>query len=378
MSELFRSIVPENVQKLRPYQPGKPVEELERELGITGAIKIASNENPLGPSPRAIEAARRAVAGVHFYPDDCFQLRRELSMRLGVGPSELCFGAGSEEIIHMVVQAFCRPKVDQVLTHQYAFISYRLAAQVRDVPLVEAPVTDDLRCDVDALIDRIDSRTRVIFLATPNNPTGAHLERAELERLLDALPERTLLVVDEAYHEYARAGDPDYPSSQGYRLGDRRGILTLRTFSKVYGLAGLRVGYAVGDPEICGYIDRVRRPFNVSSVAQAAALAALGDDEHVRRSTEAATAGIAALRSAVEALGLRSYPSLANFVLVDVGQKAEPVYEALLQRGVIVRPMGAWGLDRCVRISVGTPEQTERACLALADVLAPRPGHRGP
>lgn len=366
----FDTLTPAHIRSLAAYQPGKPIEELERELGITGAIKIASNENPMGPSPLAVEAAERALREAHFYPDGgAHVLRRAVSERLDVDPDELVFGAGSNELIYLIINTFCRPGHDEVLTHKYAFVSYRLAAHSMGVDFVATDVDDGLRCDIDALIAGLSERTKVVFLANPNNPTGAHLTASELERVLEAMPERAILVVDEAYHEYAAPQDPSYARSQGYRTGDRPLIITLRTFSKIYGLAGLRVGYGVGDRRLCERINRVRRPFNCNAIGQAAAAAALADGEHVARSQQAAAQGIAAISAAAERVGIRAYPSLANFVLVGVDRDAGAVYDALLRSGVIVRPMGAWGLPEHLRISVGTPEQTERVERALADVL---------
>jgi histidinol-phosphate aminotransferase len=373
MSSFFDSVAPAYIRDLPTYQPGKPVEELERELGIRGAVKMASNENPMGPSPLALEAATRAMTRAHLYPiDDAFYLRRALAERLGVAPGALIFGAGSNEIIYMIVHALCRPGQDEVLTHQYAFITYRLAALARGVSFVEAPVTADLACDVDALIAAMGPRTKVVLLANPNNPTGAHVRTRDFERILAALPPQAVLVMDEAYHEYAVSAGPaaEYPSSQAYQSEREPRIITLRTFSKIYGLASLRVGYGIGHPRVLGYVERVRHAFNVSSVAQAAALAALDDDAHVARSQEAARAGIDMLIEGTRRLGLRPYPSLGNFVLVDAGRDAEPLYQALLQKGVIVRPMSAWGLPRHVRISTGTHADTERALAVLAEVVA--------
>lgn len=362
--------VPDHVGQLRPYQPGKPIEELERELGIQGAVKMASNENPLGPSPRAVEAVRAHLAAAHLYPDgSAFALKRALAERLEVAPDELVVGAGSNEIIHLLVDTFCQPG-DQVLTHDYAFISYRLAAQARGIEAVTAPVTAELRCDVDALCAAMGPRTRLVFLANPNNPTGAHLRRDELERILEAAPPGALVVVDEAYHEYATALDPGgYPPAQPYRKDVPR-LVVLRTFSKIYGLAGLRIGYAVCDRRVAGYIDRVRRPFNASSLAQAAARAALEDTEHVARSVEAARTGLARLAAGLSGHGLTVLPSLGNFVLVGVGREAAPVYQGLLTRGVITRPMGAWGLPRHLRISLGAAAEIDRVIDAMPAVLA--------
>jgi histidinol-phosphate aminotransferase len=360
------------VRALSPYQPGKPVEELERELGITGAIKVASNENPLGPSPRAIAAAGAALADAHYYPDSGqVVLRRALAARLGVTPAEVLVSNGADDLLHHLVSAFCRPGVDQVVTPRYGFISYRLAAQLRDVPFVETAATAALRPDVDALCAAFGPATRVVFLGHPGNPTGAALTRAELERVLAAAPPHAIVVLDEAYHEFARVLLDDYPSGLDYhRRGARRSLVVARTFSKAYGLAGLRVGYAVADPGLVGYLDRVRRPFNVNSIGQAAALAALDDDDHVARTVELTRSGMAFLRRELTALGAVAHPSAANFVLVDVGREAQPCYEALLRRGVIVRPMTAWGLPRCVRVSIGTAEQCERVVAAFRAVLA--------
>jgi len=364
----FANLVPPHIETLSPYQPGKPIEELQRELGIADIVKIASNENPLGPSPKAVEAATRSLADLNMYPDGgCYALRAALSERLEVGPDHLAFGAGSDEIIAMIVRAFCGP-TDQVVTHQYAFISYKLAAAAAGVEFVEAPVTEDLACDPDALIASFSERTRVVFLANPNNPTGSYVTRPDFERILEAVPARALLVMDEAYHEYATEIADDYPRSMEYQA-DKPLLLTLRTFSKIYGLAGLRVGYAIGHPRVTNYINRVRRAFNVTSAGQAAALAALDDDAHVNRSRTENASGVAKLKTAAEGLGLRAYPSLGNFVLVDVGRDPVPVYQSLLERGVIVRPMVAWGLKQHLRISVATDAATERVTTALADVL---------
>ncbi len=360
--------VPDNIEALAPYQPGKPVEELERELGISGAIKLASNENPLGPSPRGMEAARAAMSGANRYPDGGgYRLRRALAARHGVGMDEIVLGAGSNEIIDLLVRAFCRPGVDEVVTHRHAFMMYAVSCQAHGVTMREAAVTDELGCDVDALLGAVTPATKLVFLPNPNNPTGSYVPRAALERLLAGLPPGVLLVADEAYFEYARARE-DYRTAEGYR-GPERPIVTLRTFSKAYGLAAMRVGYGIADARIVGYLDRVRMPFNVSTAAQEAALAALDDEEHVRRSIEVNAAGMARLRQGLAALPVRVYPSLGNFVLVDLGRDAAPVYAALLERGVIVRPLRPLGLPRHVRVSVGTSEENERFLRTLAEVL---------
>ncbi|WP_428268342.1 histidinol-phosphate transaminase [Haliangium sp.] len=371
MSSFFDTLAPDHIRELRPYQPGRPIEEVERELGITGAIKIASNENPLGPSPRAVEAATQALATAHLYPDGgAFYLRRALAERRGVTSEQLVFGAGSNELIYLILMSMCRPGQDEVLSHQFSFLSYRLAAKALNLPIVEASVSDDLSCDPDALIAAMGPRTKVVLLANPNNPTGSRVPTADFERILAALPPQAVLVMDEAYLEYAIATEQadDHPLAQSYIPQDPR-IISLRTFSKIYGLAGLRVGYGIGHPDVISVIERVRRPFNVNSVAQAAALAALDDEEHVARSQTSAQAGIAVLTEAARGLGLRPYPSWGNFMLVGLGRDAAPVYEALMKKGVIVRPMGAWGLPEHLRISIGTETEIERVSASLAAVL---------
>jgi histidinol-phosphate aminotransferase len=370
---LGRFTVPDHIARLEPYQPGKPTEELERELGITGALKMASNENPLGAPTVALEAARRAMADAHLYPDSAScALRQKLAERLGVDPDEIVVGSGSNELIHILVRTFCTPGKDVVVTHRHAFISYVLAARTHGVEAIEAPLAPDLRCDVDALCDAFGPRTRLVFLANPNNPTGAHLTRGELEQILERAPARALVVVDEAYHEYAvalAAGQAlDYPVSLAYRAM-RPGLVTLRTFSKVYGLAGLAIGYAICDRRAAERLNQTRRPFNVNGVAQAAALAALDDDGHVARSCAAARAGLAELADSFSALGLAVYPTLGNFILVGVGRDAAPVYQGLLRRGVITRHMAAWGLPQHLRVSLAAPPGLARAALAMRAVL---------
>ncbi|HTE52904.1 MAG TPA: histidinol-phosphate transaminase [Kofleriaceae bacterium] len=361
--------VPEHVERLEPYQPGKPIEELERELGIAGAVKMASNENPLGPSPRAMDAARRALSDSYLYPDaTCFALRRALADRLEVDPDEIVVGGGSNELIYLAVRTFCTPGSDTVVTHRHAFVSYVLSARTQGVDVIETPVGPDLRCDVDALCAAFTPRTRIVFIANPNNPTGAHLTRAELEQIFERAPARALVIVDEAYHEYAAALDPDYAASLPYRSA-RPAVVVLRTFSKIYGLAGLRIGYALCDRRAARRINQARRPFNVGSVAQAAAVAALDDEAHLARTCEAARDGLAALARGFAGLGLTVLPSLGNFVLLGLGRDADAVYRGLLQRGIITRPMAAWGLPQHLRVSLAMPPDIARAVEAMSAVL---------
>ncbi|HET7504477.1 MAG TPA: histidinol-phosphate transaminase [Kofleriaceae bacterium] len=362
--------VPPHVASLDVYQPGKPIEELERELGITGVIKVASNENPLGPSPRALAALPAALLQLHRYPDaGGFALRRALAARLGVDLGQVALGNGSNDLLYQLVLATCEP-TDEVLSHRFGFLSYRLAAQVVGRPFVAAPATAELACDVDELIAAITPRTKLVVVGTPNNPTGTVITRAGIDRVIDALPGRALLVIDEAYAEYAAMWpEVDHADGLAAQRRDRR-VIVLRTFSKVYGLAGLRVGFAVADRGVIDVLGRVGRTFHVGSLALVGALAALDDDEHVARSAGHARRAVERYTAEIRGPEVRLYPSLANFVLIDCGRPSTPIYERLLKRGVIVRPMAAWGLPNHLRISVARDEDMPRVIEALNDVLA--------
>ncbi|MDX2091808.1 MAG: histidinol-phosphate transaminase [Kofleriaceae bacterium] len=373
MTDWFDEYIPRHVRDLDVYQPGKPIEELERELGITGAIKVASNENPLGPSPKALAALPAALSQLHLYPDaGGFALRRAIAAKLSVEHSisagQVALGNGSNDLLYQLVLATCEP-TDEVLSHKYAFLSYRLSAQVAGRPFVAAPTTSQLACVVDQLSAAITPRTKLVVLGTPNNPTGAVVTKAGAEKILAALPPRALLVIDEAYQEYAAAW-PEVDKVDGLELlrCDRR-VLVLRTFSKIFGLAGIRVGFALGDQAVIDVLGRVGRTFHVSSLAQVAAIAALDDDEHVQASARHARACIERMRAEIQVPNGLVYPSVSNFVLIDCGRPSKPVYEALLRRGVIVRPMAAWGLAAAIRVSVGREDEMPRVIAALNDVL---------
>jgi histidinol-phosphate aminotransferase len=368
-------LCPPNILALDPYQPGKPLSELQRELGGSwpeeGAVKLASNENPLGPSPAAVDAARAAIQDAHRYPEgSAFDLRRGLSAALKVPEAHLVLGAGSNEIIDLTVRAFCVPGADEVAAPAHAFVCYRLAAQTHGCRYRECPPRDDLQVDVDALLGVVTPQLKVLFLANPNNPTGAYLGRDGLGRLVRELPPRVILAIDEAYFEYGRAAD--YPDALALLSGRER-MIVMRTFSKIHGLAGLRAGYAVAAAPIASTLQRVRLPFNVSSVAQAAALAALGDRAHVARSQALNRAELPMLSAEVERLGCRVFPSQGNFLLIELPRAGEMagarVYEQLLRRGVIVRPLGPYGLTRHLRITVGTAAENQRLLSALRGVL---------
>jgi len=363
-----RPLVPANIAALAPYEPGKPIEEVERELGISGVVKLASNENPLGPSPRAVAAGAAAIGKVSQYPDGgSHYLRAGIAAKLGVPAGEVVAGSGSSEIIENLVRTFCQPG-DEVLTFAHSFVMYGIVCQASGVTLVEAPVGPRYQYDVDALLARVTARTKLLFLANPNNPTGSYLARAGFQRLLAELPADVILAVDEAYREYVTADD--FPDAIELR-GGRDRLCVMRTFSKIYGLAGLRCGFGVMSPELAGYLNRMRMPFNVTLVAQAAALAALADDEHVAHSRAVNAAGMLQLGAGFGALGLEVLPSQGNFVLVDLGAGRDggAVFQRLLRKGIIVRAMGVYKLPSCLRVTVGTREDNLRLLGVLPECL---------
>jgi histidinol-phosphate aminotransferase len=350
------------VAELEPYAPGKPIETLERELGIRDSIKLASNENPLGPSPKAVEALRRAAAGVHRYPDGAtFRLRHALAQRLGVGPEQLVFGCGADELLELVAKAFLGPG-DEAVFAWPSFAMYPIVVQGMGASGVRVPLDGDLAHDLPALARAVTPRTKVVFVCNPNNPTGTSVGAAAFDAFVAELPPDVVLLVDEAYREFAAR--PDFPDALGW-VARRPGTAVVRTFSKLYGLAGVRVGYGVMDPELAGYLERARHPFNVSLLAEEAALAALGDDEHVARTVAVVREGAAYLTRELRALGVEVWPTDANFLLAKAGAG---VYDLLLRQGVIVRPMGGFGLPAHVRITIGTQAENERVVAALRSV----------
>ncbi len=356
----------ENVRKLIPYVAGKPVEEVERELGITNIVKLASNESPLGPSPRALEAARRALENVRMYPEgSCHVLREKLSAHLGVPQQALMFGNGSDDLIHCLGLVFLQAG-DEVVTGSPTFVRYEAAATLAGARYVEVPLRN-YTYDLEALADAFTDRTRLVFVANPNNPTGTSNSAAEVDRLLQRLPERALLVLDEAYYEYVER--TDYPDAIKSALEGKR-VVVLRTFSKIHALAGLRVGYGIASEEIVGYVDQVREPFNVNSVAQYAAAASVDDVDHLQQSKSVNAAGKKQFYAAFDQLRLTHARSDANFVYVDLGRDASVVAEALLRKGVIIRSGRLMGNSTCARVTIGTAQENERFIQALSEVLS--------
>lgn len=357
------------VAALHPYEPGKPIEELEREEGAGEVIKLASNENPLGPSPMAIDAVRAALADVNRYPDGgCWALTRKIAARHRLGIERVFVASGSVEVLNLLAFLFLRPGLNSVFS-EHGFAIYALATAAAGGDWRAVPMRPGYKFDLDAIAAAIDRNTRLVFLDNPNNPTGTIFHKTEWERFLTRVPEHVVIVADEAYFEFVR--DPDYPDSLNYHDPGRM-IVTLRTFSKIFGLAGLRVGYAVARPDIVALLHKVRQPFNVTSLAQVAAIGGLDDEAHVRQTLEINAAGIAYLEREFKRLGIDFLPTNANFLLVEVGDGAK-VFHDLLGLSVIVRPMGGYGLPRHVRISVGREHENRRLISALEEVLATEP-----
>lgn len=359
-------LAPPHIERLSPYVPGKPIEELERELGIRNAIKLASNENPLGPSPKALEAATRALSEVNRYPDG-YRLRSALAEHHNVSFEEVVLGNGSNELIDIIARTFGVPGAHAVYPDP-SFVCYRGSTGASAMDVTEVPLAGHVAYDVDAMIAALRPDTRLLFLANPNNPTGCYLNKADLVRLLRALPEHCLAVLDEAYVEFVDA--EDYETALALRDLHEHTIV-LRTFSKAYGLSGLRVGYGIAPPKLVNYLDRVRAPFNVNSVALEAARAALSDQEHLARYVALNKQERVRVTKELRALGLTVAPSQANFVLVNVERPGRDVYELLLRKGVIVRPMPP-PIATWLRITIGLPAENDRMCAAVREILEER------
>lgn len=363
------------VRGLAAYEPGKPIEELAREHGLDPRriVKLASNENPLGASPAALDAARAAVNGVHRYPDGgATDLRERLAARHGVEPLAITPGNGSNDVLDMIARTFLGPGRNAVFS-RHAFAVYPIATRAAGAesrvaePLPPGDAANPYGHDLEAMSALVDDDTRVVFVANPNNPTGTWVDRGALRRFLEGLPAHVIAVVDEAYSEYV--DEPEFPDATAW-LSEFPNLVVTRTFSKIHGLAGLRCGYAVSSPAIADLLNRVRHPFNVNTVALAAASAALDDREFIAESVAVNRAGLEHLGTALREAGLDVIPSVANFVTVDVDRPAAPVYQALLARGVIVRPVGGYELPNHLRITVGTEQENRRVLEALSEVLA--------
>ena len=353
------------VAAIQPYEPGKPTEELERELGIAEAVKLASNENPIGPSPLAVNAIRSALSELNRYPDGgSFALRNKIAARHKVDPDNIFMGSGSCEIINLLAFLFLRPGLNAI-SSEHAFAIYPLATVATGATYKTVPMREGYEFDLDAIAAAIDDNTRIVFLGNPNNPTGTIYRRAEWKRFLDKVPQRIVIVADEAYFEFVR--DTEYPDSTHDHDGARL-LVTLRTFSKIFGLAGVRVGYAVARDDIVTLLNKVRQPFNITSLAQVAVSAGMDDIDHVNNTLRVNREGMDYLERQFRRLDIAFVPSQANFILAEVGD-GRAIYDQLLRLGVIVRPMHGYGFPRHVRISVGLQEENRRLIGALERLL---------
>ncbi len=361
----------EGVQGLQPYIPGKPVEELQRELGLTQIVKLASNENPLGPSPLGKAAAAGEIDGLNWYPDDVgFRLKQKLAARYGLAFEQVTLGAGSSDVIDMVARSFLGPGRNAVYAaHSFAMYAIYTQATGAEGKVAPALPPDDAMPyghDLDAMAALIDDDTRVVFIANPNNPTGTWLGADALYAFIESVPPDVVVVLDEAYTEYVT--EPDFPNGIDW-LADFPNLVVTRTFSKIYGLAALRVGYGLASAELTAVINRVRHPFNVNSLALSAAEAALDDDDFIERSCANNEAGMRQYLDAFGRMGLTAIPSVGNFVCVDVGRSGADVFDAMLRRGVIVRPVGNYDLPNHLRITIGMPEENDACIKALEQCL---------
>jgi histidinol-phosphate aminotransferase len=355
-----------HLKRIQPYKPGKPIEMVVRELHLKGdIIKLASNENPLGPSPLALKAMRQAIRESQLYPDDnCFALRTALAGKFGVQPAEIVLGNGSVEILPQITLAYLGPGSSAVVS-EGAFIWYKIAVDIAAGELIEVPMKDHAH-DLRAMRQAIRSNTKLVFIANPNNPTGTIVPRDEVDEFFRALPDHVLVVMDEAYSEYI--DDPRFPDSfSHFRAG--KNILILRTFSKIYGLAGARLGYGFSRPEIIADLMKVRTSFNVNRISQAAGVAALGDVSHISRGRKVNDAGKALLYDAYRTLGLFHLPTWGNFIFVDFDRDSQTVFEDLQKRGIITRTIKEYGFPRALRITIGTEPQNQRLIRALKKVI---------
>jgi len=368
MSCDYISLATPGVQDLHPYLPGKPADELERELGLTDVVKLASNENPLGPSPKVNEVLQQQLAGLSLYPDSGgYRLKQALSEKFSLAAEQITLGNGSNDVLELIARAYLRSG-DEVIYSEYAFVVYSIVTQACGAKAVVTP-SKAWGHDLDKMLASITDRTRIIFIANPNNPTGTWIEREQLQAFLDQVPEQIIVVLDEAYTEYVASSE--FPN--GLQLLDQYpNLVVTRTFSKAYGLAGLRVGYSVSNQQIANVLSRVRQPFNVNNLALLGAETALDDEVHLEKTVQVNRAGLALFEEQLSQLGLGYIPSVGNFITVDMAVDAMQIYQAMLEQGVIVRPLANYAMPNHLRISIGTQPENERCLAVLAKVVEKR------
>lgn len=361
---MIEKLVRKNILNFQPYLPGKPIEHVQRELGLTRVDKLASNENPLGPSPRAVNAMRKFLNRVNLYPDGSgFYLKRVLARKLRVKPENIILGSGTDEIIEIIGKTFLNP-IDEIIVSEHAFIRYEMAGELMGCQVKKVPMIN-FRHDLEAMRKGINRRTKIVFIANPNNPTGTYVTEEEVQKFMKGLPKDIMVVFDEAYREYVTR--KDYPMTVPY-VRQGRTVIVLRTFSKIYGLAGLRIGYGIGQSKLIEFMERIRPPFNTNSLAQVAAVASLSDESHLRRSRNLVGIEKRYLEKNLKRMAIEFVPSAANHILVKVGN-GQNVFERLLKKGIIVRPMAEYDLPEFIRVTIGLPRQNRRFLNALREVM---------
>lgn len=370
----FDKIFKKHIHSVKPYEPGKPIKEVQREMKLRSVIKLASNENPLGPSGKALRAMRRELREVHLYPEStCHYLVNRLAKELGVDTKQIVIGNGSNELIELLGRGLINPG-DQVISSEYTFLVYPILTQVCGGEFITVPMKE-YRYDLDGILAQVTEKTKLIFIANPNNPTGTYVTASEIEAFLSRVPKHIVVCFDEAYVDFVDA--QDFPRMLEYIKKDFPNLILMRTFSKAYGLAGMRVGYGVGHPALMEYLHKIRQPFNVNSVAQAGATAALDDRFFLWRTKYLVSSGRKYLYRRLTALGLRYLPSQANFILVNTGYDAGEVFHAFLEKGVIVRSMKSYGLHEWIRVTIGRRGQNAQFYRVLKDYLKQRKQEKG-
>ncbi len=361
----MKKLVRKNILNMQPYLPGKPIKEVERELGISDIVKLASNENSFGPSKLAVDAMKAGIAELNRYPEGSgLYLRQALSKKLKLKCENLILGNGTDELIELIAKVFLDVK-DEIVVSEGAFIRYEMAGDLMGCKVVSVPMRNFTH-DLEGFKKAITPRTKIVFIANPNNPTGTYVSKNDVDRFMRGIPSRVLVVFDEAYYEYVE--EKDYPQTVGY-VKQRRNVIVLKTFSKIYSLAGLRIGYGIAVPEIIDYLNRIRPPFNTNSLAQLAAQAALNDASHLKKTIKLVKDGKKLLYRTFEQMDLSYVPSAANFILVDVKQKSRKVFKDLLREGVIVRAMEEYGFSSYIRVTIGLERENRKFIKALKKVL---------
>jgi len=354
------------LDEITPYKPGKPIEEVKREFALKRVIKLASNENALPPSSAVLKAIAKAAENISRYPDGgCFYLREALSEKLSLPEDNIIFGNGSDEIIVLALRAFIEPDSEVILSSP-TFLVYKIASKVEGARVKEIPM-NNFRYDLESMLKEITDKTKVIFIANPDNPTGTYVTDKELKRFIERVGEHVLVVIDEAYYEFAKGGD--YPQTLELLKRKERNILITRTFSKAYGLAGLRIGYGLASKDIIAVLNKVREPFNVNSIAQAAAIAALGDEKYLKDSVSLVLEEKEKFYNAFESLDVEYLKTKANFILVNTKRDSVKIFESLLEEGIIVREMAAWGLKGFIRVNIGLPEENKMFLQAFTEAI---------